>query len=290
MSNLTEPLVGDRKRYHRRSQQQNDERNGLPHKGKSYQKANPVNPLKNRLRSVTRVLAHKSSSMPADQMLSLQREEAALRGEIGSIEQREHKSRMIAKYHKVRFFERRKAERRLKQAERRLDKQKSQEGEDDDTSSKIADEIKSCKIDLDYTLYYPLETRYVSLYAKEGSDEEVVQRENNMWQVVKQAAEENKLEQLRDGHWPSEKTSALKDPESQQRQTVSSRGLPDAETSKGKKRINPPDKDSNDMKGARSAKKIALNVNAQPVLQNGGKQVEDDNDSDGDGMDFFERE
>ena len=170
---------------------------------KSRPKANPINPMKSRLRSLTRLLSHKSATMPADQMLSLQREEQLLRSQIQYVEAKEKRSRMITKYHKVRFFERRKAERRLKQAKQNHEKSQEHdivEGIEQDTSSRKT-EVELCEVDLNYTLYFPLETRYESLYVKGETGEELVVRNKDMWSAVQEAMATNKLELLRDGRW-----------------------------------------------------------------------------------------
>lgn len=178
-----------------------------PHGIKSHPKADPVNPLKSRLRSITRLLSHKSSTMPADKLLALQREEASIRAEIASIESKEKRSRMIAKYHRVRFFERRKAERRLKQAQRNLGRCESEAeeggggGESGQNIAAFQEEVRCCRVDLNYTLYYPLTKRYMSLFTKSENGEERVTRDKDMWSIVQDAMTQNKLEELRDGRW-----------------------------------------------------------------------------------------
>lgn len=68
---------------------------------------------------------------------------------------------MISKYHMIRFFERRKAERVLK----RLQKQQQKTQEDDETAKELQRDIHTAEIDLCYTQYHPHLEPYTSLYS-----------------------------------------------------------------------------------------------------------------------------
>ncbi|KAL9087333.1 MAG: hypothetical protein Q9159_003679 [Coniocarpon cinnabarinum] len=141
--------------------------------------------------------------MPADQLLSLERQETQLREEISQIEAKEQRSRMISKYHKVRFFERRKAERRLGKAQRDLEKSSAQQTEAEEEK----EEVRRRGVDVKYALFFPLEREYVRLYSKDKNENEVVER-GSLWDIVERADKEDRLEALREGHWwPSGHTS-----------------------------------------------------------------------------------
>ena len=188
-----------------------------PNPHKPAPKPNAKNPLKSRLRSVTRLLAQKSSHMPADQLLGLQREEESLRSEIASIEKKEQRSRTIAKYHKIRFFERKKAQRRLSKAEKQL-RETETKHESATEPGHQREEVKQCEVDLKYTLFYPLEAEYVRLYQHNQDGGEAIAR-GDMWNIVKKASEIGRLEELREGTWlpakeahehqPSAKTATI---------------------------------------------------------------------------------
>jgi len=62
-----------------------------------------VNPLKTRIRDLSRELKHKEG-LPAHVRANKERELAAHRTDLASAMQKRTKSAMIAKYHKVRFF------------------------------------------------------------------------------------------------------------------------------------------------------------------------------------------
>ena len=114
---------------------------------------------------------------------------------------------MIARYHKVRFFDRQKATKRLKRARKAM---KEVEG-DVEERERLAVEADECEVDVQYAMYYPLEVAYVALYPSvrkgEGKEEEgdakavEVQRQGDakMRALVKKCAAEGKLDALRNG-------------------------------------------------------------------------------------------
>ncbi|KAK9455881.1 hypothetical protein V1511DRAFT_498943 [Dipodascopsis uninucleata] len=89
----------------------------------------------------------------------------ALKEELREAEQMEKSKRMEHKYHKVRFFERRKAVRKVEKARRAL--------VDDDKSSKERsikeNALRLAEIELAYIALFPRESRYISLYADGGA-------------------------------------------------------------------------------------------------------------------------
>jgi hypothetical protein len=114
---------------------------------------------------------------------------------------------MIARYHKVRFFDRQKATKRLKRARKAM-----KEVEDDAAErERLAVEADECEVDVQYAMYYPLDVAYVALYPSvrkvEGKEEEggapvvEVQRQGDakMRALVKKCAAEGKLDALRNG-------------------------------------------------------------------------------------------
>ncbi len=68
--------------------------------------------------------------------------------------------KMVLRYKKIRFFERRKAERRLKKLQRAIA-----------NGQKVpsTDQIECAILDLYYTLFYPKTTKYIALYADSAS-------------------------------------------------------------------------------------------------------------------------
>ena len=72
-----------------------------------------INPLKKRRRDLQRLLSRSAETLPADIRVNHERELAACEAEIEAAKNAAERSRMIKKYHMVRFFERKKATRLL---------------------------------------------------------------------------------------------------------------------------------------------------------------------------------
>ena len=118
------------------------------------------------------------------------------------IKTQEH-SKMISKYHHVRFFERKKAERRLKQAKTAFEIGEASEAA-----------LLNAQTDLNYTLYLPLDEKYVSLWPKGTLDDPDNVRTGSSWKKLAtmwtegltngQSKQEIELEMLnvRDNGWP----------------------------------------------------------------------------------------
>lgn len=143
--------------------------------------------------------------MPADIRQTRERELEALKLELVKMTADKEKQEMIGRYHMVRFFDRKKAERRLKQATKAL-----RACEDSEEHKKLEEDVHIAQIDLNYTQYYPLAQTYSSLYptkkgedGKQYGDEEETKKgvrgNPEMWKEVEQATKdgERKLEELR---------------------------------------------------------------------------------------------
>ncbi|KAI9791664.1 MAG: 18S rRNA maturation protein [Piccolia ochrophora] len=159
-----------------------------------------INTLRREIRSITRLLAH-SQDLPADVRMENERALAAYNQEVEAVEQENRRQKMIKKYHMVRFFERKKATRLLK----RLQKQMMQDQSGD--SPHLKQQLHEAQVDLNYTLYHPLDQKYVALYGSRGgggetedTQEHTVTRERpSMWKVVESMVSESDLQALRDG-------------------------------------------------------------------------------------------
>ncbi|KKA30217.1 hypothetical protein TD95_001896 [Thielaviopsis punctulata] len=210
-------------------------------KGKTHKaKEGTLNGMKKRLRTIERKLK-RTTEMPATIKNDLQREMGSLKASIASIENKRKRSNMIKKYHMVRFFERQKATRKLKQARKAL-----AESPDDE---KIKREIYTYEVDLEYTQYFPFLERYISLYAKKGEDEktagvpvghEPVPEVPGLlrppqWRVVAQAMKMGRvaLERLRDR--ASEDVDPLKEAEYSVEEKKSKKDKKDKKNRKQKK-------------------------------------------------------
>jgi len=162
--------------------------------------------------------------LPADVRIAKEREFAALKYELTETEREKNRSKMVKKYHMVRFFDRRKAERRLKKLEKQLKEvdvdgeQHHNEdlGEREAKRRRLDEQVLRAKVDLSYAVYAPLMWKYCALFPKREDGEEDALEEDGeeqrnrgdpmMWERVKKAMEEGKqaLQALREDIAPSE--------------------------------------------------------------------------------------
>lgn len=180
-----------------------------------------VNPIKSRIRDLERQLGRVDNKLPANVRVNHERELAALRSRLVDTEKEKRRGKMVERYHMVRFFERKKAEKNLKRLERKL--RESGEGE----LEEVQGMVERARVDLNYTMFSPLVWRYCALWPKEkkgrggdaptaeGMDKIEEQKQGTsgekgedsalhgdpaMWERVKKATEEGQkaLERLRD--------------------------------------------------------------------------------------------
>lgn len=184
-----------------------------PHPNRKLEKkVHPVNTIKARIRSLERLLKHREN-LPADVRLNHERELASCKWELEAAENGRRKQEFIGKYHMVRFFDRQKATRRLKQVQK---KAKDAEG---DLEQEIWEEkVHEAQVDLNYTQYYPLDMAYSALFpgkavkSKKGKEASEVDGEGvggmtavekqgdpDMWKIVEKCMEQGKLDALRNG-------------------------------------------------------------------------------------------
>lgn len=178
---------------------------------KSFKKARPVNELKTSIRNLRRLLdrapdaATGKEALPPKVRIAKERELASAQHELAESQAAEARSKMIARYHKVRFFDRQKATKRLKRARKAM-----KEVEDDaEERERLALEADECELDVQYAMYYPLDVAYVALYPsvrkaegkEEGGAPAEVQRQGDakMRALLKKCAAEGKLDALRNG-------------------------------------------------------------------------------------------
>jgi len=142
--------------------------------------------LKNKLRSLQRLLnREKNPGLPRPavhgKVRLMRKLEAAAK--VHDIESRE--KRYSELYHHVKFFERRKAERRLKKAQKKLeDLRGGGGGIDDDDDDKSGDkdvkklleeceeEVKECEQNVLYVKWFPKHIKYVSLYPSRSASKD----------------------------------------------------------------------------------------------------------------------
>ena len=128
--------------------------------GNSYRRAYTVNELKTRIRSLRRLLGQ-NDRLPAGVRVERQRALRTAESELERNQRAKDRSEMISRFHKIRFFDRQKATKRLNRAKKELLACEEDEGELRDELEK---KVTEAKIDLNYATYYPLDRPYHPLF------------------------------------------------------------------------------------------------------------------------------
>ncbi|CDK26416.1 unnamed protein product [Kuraishia capsulata CBS 1993] len=126
--------------------------------------------IKKKIRDIERV--QKRETLPADIRIENERALLALRHELKDKEFNLKAKAMSKKYHMVRFFEKKKAIRRLKQAIKTVDDLETQlqDGQEVKKDLKKARKVrKHCESDLAYVLNFPRTEKYIALFPNEDS-------------------------------------------------------------------------------------------------------------------------
>ncbi|GAB7358149.1 hypothetical protein MBLNU230_g0307t1 [Neophaeotheca triangularis] len=191
-----------------------------PHpSGQSFKKSHTVNDLKSSIRSLTRLLNSETADLPANVRVEKERALQSAKHELEETQRDKRKKDMIGRYHKVRFFDRQKATKRLKRFTKVL-KGAEDEGEDQGKIDELKKAVEEAQIEINYAIYYPLEEPYSALFPskKRTEDEDGIgkleadldletgiakeqarQGDENMWELVKNCTKDGTLESLRNG-------------------------------------------------------------------------------------------
>ncbi|KLU87467.1 rRNA-processing protein EFG1 [Magnaporthiopsis poae ATCC 64411] len=165
-----------------------------------------INAMKTRARTIQRRLQKQSGDekpMPANVQKDLERELVALKQRIQEAQYKRLRSNMIGKYHMVRFFERKKAQRLVKKLQKELD-----EAKDPDEIAKLQKDLHIAQVDVNYAIYFPFLEQYVSLYppsakaSKETGDTPAAElalhaERPPMWATVEEAMEQGERALIR---------------------------------------------------------------------------------------------
>ncbi|KAF8806619.1 hypothetical protein BYT27DRAFT_7191172 [Phlegmacium glaucopus] len=119
-----------------------------------------VQKVKALLRQTRRLLA--KDNLAANVRVETERRQKALEAELGQAEQGKKERALSVRYHKVKFFERQKVTRKLKQTKKCLEKADSSHEKET-----IAANIHELRVDLNYVLHYPRTKKYISLFPPE---------------------------------------------------------------------------------------------------------------------------
>ncbi|KAL8420133.1 hypothetical protein RB594_003058 [Gaeumannomyces avenae] len=165
-----------------------------------------VNAMKTRARTIQRRLQKQPGDerpMPANVQNDLERELVALKQRIQEARDKKLRSNMIGKYHMVRFFERKKAQRLVKKIQKELD-----EAKDPDEIVKLQKDLHIAQVDVNYAIYFPFLEQYISLYPsaakapKETGDAPAAQlalhtERPPMWATVEETMEQGERALIR---------------------------------------------------------------------------------------------
>lgn len=203
-----------------------------------------VNELKRRIRDVRRLLAR--GDLPPDARIVQERALAGYEKDLEDETQRRARSQMIKKYHFVRFLggffsvltlqrqwnEANRADRKsaMKNLNRLLRREKDLAGSEQTSGlESLRRKIHVARVNLNYTIYYPLNDKYISLYAddhkqkqqKETDLESQTEDTNHtasstsssdtkpaMWYTVEKCMQEGTLDRLRNGKLGSSEDQA----------------------------------------------------------------------------------
>lgn len=116
--------------------------------------------IKKKIRDLERLL--RRDNLPANVRVDNERALKALQVQLGNVEQETKTKKVARKYHMVRFFERKKAIRQLKQAKKAYEDAKITN--DRKVTKKARTVLKHKEIDVAYTFMYPKEQKYISLF------------------------------------------------------------------------------------------------------------------------------
>ncbi|KAJ5748574.1 uncharacterized protein N7511_010270 [Penicillium nucicola] len=166
-----------------------------------------INDLKKRIRDVKRLL--NKVDLPADARILQERALSGYEQDLADETARRERSQIIKKYHFVRFLDRKTATRDLN---RQLRRQREQEL-DTEEKALLAEKIYTGHVNLNYTIYYPLTEKYLSIYPKSDGktdapesktkskkpDTEIESTKPPLWSVVAQCMTDKTLDLLRDG-------------------------------------------------------------------------------------------
>lgn len=165
---------------------------GRPNRrSKKERKQNPST----RIHSLRKLLAR--DSLPSTVRQEKERELAALVHDQERDRSKKQAKKILEKYHYVRFVERQKAEKKLKQLRKQL-----ANGDDDGT---IAARLQEMEVNRNYAIYAPLNQKYISLFASKtdgGGEDEMDGRQTkpSTWFLVREAMKDGQtaLEALRE--------------------------------------------------------------------------------------------
>ncbi|KAI8641111.1 hypothetical protein BD408DRAFT_389403 [Parasitella parasitica] len=139
--------------------------------------------IKKKIRDTQRTISKKD--LPADVITEAKRRLRVLEFDLGEKIVDEHERENSTKYHKVKHFERKKVQRKLKQSKKAVEEGKP---EDELKMAQLEEKAKEWQIKLTYVLNYPKTLPYISLFPKENeNDSKSLARKTRLLGEIEQA-------------------------------------------------------------------------------------------------------
>lgn len=135
-------------------------------------------------------------NLPADVRIEKERALKALRADLKNTLFKLKTQKRAKKYHMVRFFERKKALRKLKQAKKALDEVTETGVKKDIKKARRA--MHHCQVDVAYVFMFPKSEKYISLYPIETDDLDENQKKGKIITDARRLEFKKKVEELID--------------------------------------------------------------------------------------------
>lgn len=144
-------------------------------------KKTKVASIKNQIRAVERLL---KKNLPAEARDVQKKRLEDLKEQAEEHHRSELERKMSLRYRRVKFFERRKIERRIKRLEKLLEGTDNTDGPAMKENPDITKQLAQLKEDLEYVRFFPRTEKYVSLFMG-NEDEEVVAKRSKLREQIK---------------------------------------------------------------------------------------------------------
>ncbi|KAF9347714.1 18S rRNA maturation protein [Mortierella sp. NVP85] len=144
--------------------------------------------LTKKLRDTLRMMS-KSTKMPADVRLELERRVEALKLQIAEKKVDQTEQKMATKYRMLKFFESKKADRKIKVF--------LKQHPDWEKNADERKEMESLNLDLAYIQHFPKTEKYISLYPNENADDPVISKaRSEIREKIRIALEKQEISQF----------------------------------------------------------------------------------------------
>ncbi|GAN09596.1 rRNA-processing protein EFG1 [Mucor ambiguus] len=142
--------------------------------------------IKKKIRDTQRTISKKD--LPANVLTEAKRRLRVLEFDLGEKIIDDHERDNASKYHKVKHFERKKVERKLKQAKKALEEASKKSDAEPTKIAEHQEKVKDMEIKLLYTKNYPKTLPYISLFPQENeNDTKSLTRKTKLLEEIKQA-------------------------------------------------------------------------------------------------------